>query len=307
MLQSDNFRASIYMLLAMGTFTIGDSITKFLLTEMNSGQYMLIRGFFATSMIGFLAWRHGALRNLSLEWMTVLRVLGEVVATITYIVSLGHLSQAFCSAVFQATPLVVTLGAAIFLKEKVGWRRWVSILVGFVGVIIIIRPGSAGAASLGAVGILLASVACAAMRDIATRRVPAHVPTFYLSTLTAGAIAVTGGVLTVPMGGWQPVGLLSIAALLGAAVLLLIGYHFIILAMREGEVSFVSPFRYSSLLWAIGLSIAIFGEAPDAYTIAGSVLVVGSGIYMVYRENALKKREKNKSTLASIPTGLGPK
>jgi drug/metabolite transporter (DMT)-like permease len=90
-------------------------------------------------------------------------------------------------------------------------------------------------------------------------------------------------------------------------VLLLIGYHFIILAMREGEVSFVSPFRYSSLLWAIGLSIAVFGEAPDSYTIIGSVMVVGSGIYMVYRENALKKREKNKSTLASIPTGLGPK
>jgi drug/metabolite transporter (DMT)-like permease len=278
------------MLLAMGVFTIGDSITKFLLTEMNSGQYMLIRGVFATLMIGFLAWRHGALRKLSLERMTVLRVLGEVVATVTYIVSLGHLSQAFCSAVFQATPLVVTLGAAIFLKEKVGWRRWACILMGFVGVLIIIRPGSAGAASFAAVAVLLASVGFAALRDIATRRVPAHVPTLYLSTLTAGAIAITGGVLTVPMGGWQPIGLIPVAAMLCAAVLLLIGYHFIILAMREGEVSFVSPFRYSSLLWAIGLS-----------------MVVGSGIYMVYRENALKKREKNKSTLASIPTGLGPK
>lgn len=128
------------MLLAMGTFTIGDTITKYLLTEMNSGQYMLIRGIFATVLIGLLAWRHGALRNLSLEKMTILRVVGEVVATITYIYSLGHLSQAFCSAVFQATPLVVTLGAALFLKEKVGWRRWSCILVGLVGVLIIIRP-----------------------------------------------------------------------------------------------------------------------------------------------------------------------
>ncbi len=91
-----------------------------------------------------------------------------------------------------------------------------------------------------------------------------------------------------------------------AAVLLLVGYHFIILAMREGEVSFVSPFRYSSLLWAIGLSTLIFGEAPDIYTIIGSVLVVGSGVYMVYRENVLKKRERNKSTLATIPTGVEP-
>ncbi|MFQ0813711.1 hypothetical protein AVM02_00200 [Brucella anthropi] len=294
------------MLLAMGTFTIGDTITKYLLTEMNSGQYMLIRGLFATVLIGFLAWRRGALRNLSLEKMTILRVVGEVVATVTYIYSLGHLSQAFCSAVFQATPLVVTLGAALFLKEKVGWRRWSCILVGLVGVLIIIRPGTDGAASFTAIVVLLASVGFAATRDIATRRVPAHVPTLYLSTLTAGAIMLTGGALTAPMGGWQPVGIVAVGAMAIAAVLLLVGYHFIILAMREGEVSFVSPFRYSSLLWAIGLSTLIFGEAPDIYTIAGSILVVGSGVYMVYRENVLKKRERNKSTLATIPTGVEP-
>src|SRR5690606_35019365 len=152
------------MLLAMGTFTIGDTITKYLLSGMNSGQYMLLRGVFATVLIGLLAWRHGALRSLSLEKMTVLRVVGEVIATITYIYSLGHLSQAFCSAVFQATPLVVTLGAALFLKEKVGWRRWSCVLVGFVGVLIIIRPGMNDSASLAAVAVLLASVCFAATR-----------------------------------------------------------------------------------------------------------------------------------------------
>ncbi len=304
--QSANFRASIFMLLAMGTFTIGDTITKYLLTEMNSGQYMLIRGIFATLLIGFLAWRHGALRNLKIEKMTALRVAGEVVATVTYIYSLGQLSQAFCSAVFQATPLVVTLGAALFLKEQVGWRRWSCIFIGFIGVLIIIRPGTDGAASVLNVAILLASVGFAALRDIATRRVPAHVPTLYLSTLTAAAITLTGGALTVPMGGWQPIGFMPVAIIAIAAVLLLVGYHFIILAMREGEVSFVSPFRYSSLLWAIGLSTVVFAEAPDIYTIAGSVLVVGSGVYMVYRENALKKRKRSKSTLATTPTGMEP-
>jgi drug/metabolite transporter (DMT)-like permease len=108
------------------------------------------------------------------------------------------------------------------------------------------------------------------------------------------------------MGGWQSLGITAVGAMAIAAVLLLVGYHFIILAMREGEVSFVSPFRYSSLLWAIGLSTLIFGEAPDMHTIFGSVLVVGSGVYMVYRENVLKKRERNKSTLATIPTGVEP-
>ena len=304
--QSANFRASLFMLLAMGTFTIGDTITKYILSEMNSGQYMLLRGIFATVLIGMLAWRHGALRGLTLEKMTILRIAGEVFATITYIYSLGHLSQAFCSAVFQATPLVVTLGAALFLKEKVGWRRWSCILAGLAGVLIIIRPGTDGAASLAAVAVLLASVGFTAMRDIATRRVPTHVPTLYLSTLTSIAITVTGGALIVPMGGWQPVSIVAVGIIAIAAALLLIGYHFIILAMREGEVSFVSPFRYSGLLWAIGLSTVVFGEAPDIYTIAGSILVVGSGIYMVYRENVLKKHERNKSTLATTPTGVAP-
>lgn len=212
------------MLLAMGTFTIGDTMTKYLLTQMNSGQYMFIRGIFATIAIGLLAWRNGALRNLSMELMTVVRVLGEVLATVTYIFSLGHLSQAFCSAVFQATPLVVTLGAVLFLNEKVGWRRWMCISFGLVGVIIIIRPGTDSSASLAAVGILLSSVCFAAMRDIATRRVPAHVPTLYLSTLTAGAIALTGGGLIQPMGGWQPVGVVPVLIMALAAGLLLIDH-----------------------------------------------------------------------------------
>ncbi len=154
----------------------------------------------------------------------------------------------------------MTLGAALFLKEKVGWRRWSCILIGLVGVLIIIRPGTDGAASLVAVVVLLASVGFAATRDIATRRVPAHVPTLYLSTLTSIAITLTGGALTVPMGGWQPVGITAVGAMAIAAVLLLVGYHFIILAMREGEVSFVSPFRYSSLLWAIGLSTLVLAK-----------------------------------------------
>lgn len=285
------------MLLAMGTFTIGDTMTKYLLTQMNSGQYMFVRGIFATIAIGVLAWRNGALRNLSMDLMTVLRVIGEVLATVTYIYSLGHLSQAFCSAVFQATPLVVTLGAVLFLNEKVGWRRWMCISVGLIGVIIIIRPGADSSISLAAVGILLSSVCFAAMRDIATRRVPAHVPTLYLSTLTAAAIAITGGALIEPMGGWEPISIMPIVIMAIAAGLLLVGYHFIIMAMREGEISFVSPFRYSSLLWAIMLSTVVFNEAPDSYTIAGSVLVVGSGIYMVYRENIRKKRDQKKRAL----------
>ncbi len=289
---SANFRASLFMLLAMGLFTIGDSITKYLSEEMNSGQYMLVRGIFATAAIGFFALRHGALRKVPLlEKMTLLRVLGEVVATVTYIYVLSRLSQAFCSAVFQSTPILVTLCAALFLGEKVGWRRWTSILVGLMGVLIIIRPGENPNADFASLGVLLASIAFTVLRDLATRRVPAHVPSLYISVLTAAAIAITGGVLVEPMGGWQPMCLGAVVAMATAAVLLVIGNQCIILAMREGEVSFVVPFRYSSLLWAICTSMIVFGQAPDHYTLAGSVLVVGSGVYMIYRENRQKRKQ----------------
>lgn len=303
---SSNFRASIFMMLSMGIFTIGDSITKILATEMSSGQYMLIRGVFATSIIAGLAWYHDALNDLRLDRMTLLRVVSEVVATVTYIYALGELSQAFTSAVFQATPLVVTLGAALFLGEKVGWRRWSCVLAGMVGVLIIIRPGGNETVRFASIAILLLSVLAAATRDVATRRIPARVPTLYLSALTSAAITVVGAGLTLPMGGFVDMSWTTLGLCLAAAIMLLIGYHFIILAMREGDVSFVSPFRYTSLLWAILLSILIFGEWPDWMTIVGSVIVVSSGVFMVYRENALNKRRRHLSTLASIPTGVEP-
>ncbi|MFC4623865.1 DMT family transporter [Daeguia caeni] len=303
---SANFRASVYMLLAMGTFTFGDSITKYLSEEMGVGQYIFLRGLFATTLIGLFALKKGALFHPSLDGKTIIRVLSEVFASVSYIYSLAHLSQAFCSAVFQANPLVVTLGAALFLREKVGWRRWLCIIIGLMGVLIIIRPGASGSESLLAITILLASIIFAASRDLVTRQISPQVPALYISTLTAAVITITGAILIKPMGGWQPLSLTAIAITAIAALLLIVGYHFIILAMREGEVSFVSPFRYSSLLWAMILSTLVFQQAPDFYTIVGALIIVASGIYMVYRESVLKKMAEAKSTLATIPTGVDP-
>lgn len=304
--KSANVRAAIFMLLAMATFTIGDTITKYVVRDIGSVQYMLVRGVMASLIIGFIAWRSGALRQPSFDLMTILRVLGEVLATITYIYSLAHLSQVFCSAVFQSTPLLVTMAAALFLGEKVGWRRWTCIGIGFIGVLIILRPGTDGAISGWPIIVLLSSIGFAVLRDITTRRVPAHVSGLYLSFITAIAITITGGAMLPSSGGWQPTSPGNFALMLIAASLLLVGYHFIILAMREGEVSFVAPFRYSSLLWATLLSTVVFNQAPDIYTVIGSTLVVGSGIFMVYREHVLRKRSDQRSTLAATPTGVEP-
>lgn len=305
MLAPSNIRAAVFMMLAMGLFTIGDSITKLLSDQMNSGQYMFMRGAFATLIIGAYAYRKGSLKHIPYDRMTTLRVAGELVATTSYIYVLSLVSQAFASAVFQATPILVTLAAALFLSEKVGWRRWLCIFAGLIGVMVILNPAGNNQVTLLSFSVLLVSMIAAVIRDIATRRVPSHIPTLYISTLTSLVITLAGAVLFYPLGGWQSMNLYSVSLCLLAAILLLLGYNFIIIAMREGEISFVSPFRYTSLIWAIVLSVIIFSDIPSLSTIIGAVIVISSGIYMVYRESVLNKRLKQRSTLATTPTGVG--
>lgn len=298
---SPNVRSCIFMMLAMASFTVNDSITKYLSESMNTGQIMLLRGLLATTVILLIARQRKALIPVgrALHPMILLRAFGEMGATVIYLIALAHLPLAFTSAVFQSVPLAVTMCAALFLKEAVGWRRWLAITIGFIGVLIIVRPGTDGINPYALM--LLVGVGFTACRDLATRRVPDVIPTLMISALTSSAITLTGAGLVVPMGGWSPIGWGEIGLLVIASLLLLIGYHFIILAMREGEISFVSPFRYTSLLWSILLGIVIFGDVPGPATILGSIIVVSSGIYTLYRESVVARRGRAASSAAKPP------
>ncbi len=290
------------MAIAMAGFTMNDALTKMASGDVNMGQVMLIRGVFATSMIALIAWQQGALRHARqvLHPMVAVRVASEVGGTVCFLVALAHLPIANVSAVLQALPLAVTMGAALVLGEPVGWRRWLSIATGFVGVLIIVRPGfdSFSVYSLWALG----CVAFCAVRDIATKRVPKEIPSFLVSTATAAAVTLSGAVLVAPMGGWTPMPGATVAMLFGASVLLIIGYQTIVMAMRTGEISFVAPFRYTALLWAILLGYVIFADVPDLAMIAGSVVIVASGLYMLYRERIVGRRP----VAESMAPGMGP-
>lgn len=272
------------MALAMFGFTANDAITKGLTDDLNLGQIMFVRGAFATVLIALLAWQRGALRqpSLALNPLLALRAGCELVATLFFLAALAYMPIANISAVLQALPLAVTMGAALFFSEPVGWRRWLAILVGFVGVLIIVRPGLEGfnAYSLSALG----CVVFAAARDLFTRRIPDAVPSLLISSATSLLVTIFGGILVVPLGGWAPIDLAETGMLAAAAVLLMIGYQFIILAMRTGEIAFVAPYRYTALLWAVLFGMLIFGEWPDAAILTGASLVVGSGLYTLYRE-----------------------
>lgn len=272
------------MTVSMAGFTLSDAITKFLFDFMNMGELMLVRGVIATALVAMLGWSRGAFDKPAalLHPLIALRVFGEAAATLTFFIGLAAMPLPNVSAIMQALPLAVTAGAAIVYAEPVGWRRWSAVGVGFLGVLLIVRPGTEGFSSASLW--ILACVFFCVVRDLATKRIPEEIPTLAVSTLTAAAVTAIGAVMILPLGGWRPIepGHLGLIAI--AAVLLLFGYQFIIMAMRRGDISFVAPFRYTALVWALFLGWLVFSVIPDTMTLTGSAIVVGSGLYMLWRE-----------------------
>ena len=289
-MSSVNIRGALFMTASMAGYVFNDALMKSLAADMSMGQAIFLRGIFASLLIVALAKRTGTWRPLSvaLQPMPLLRTGCEVLATILFLTALVYVQFAIASAILQALPLAVTLGAALFLREGVGWRRWLAILAGFLGVLVIIQPGFSGYSPY-AVLIVLA-VVCAAARDLATRVAPADIPSLFLAAITAPAVAVAGLGMWIWDGSIAPVTAVHLVKLLAASVFILIGYGFIVMAMREGDIAFIAPFRYTSLLWAILLGVVVFGEHPDWLTILGSAMVVATGLYTLYREHRMASR-----------------
>ena len=299
MFTSDNQRASLFMVLSMAAFTMNDTITKFASESMNVGQVIFIRGIFATLLIMLLAWQQKVLSYAKgfRHPMVWLRMAGEIGGTVTYLIALAHLPLPNVAAIFQALPLAVTMGAALFFGEGVGWRRWLAIAIGFCGTLVIVRPGTDGFSAFSL--LVLLCVAFCAVRDLATKRIPIEIPTLLVTAVMATCITLCGLVLIVPMGGWTPVAP-GLVGLLGAcACFMLVGYIFIIKAMRTGEVSAVAPFRYTTLLWAFALGFLVFGNVPDLFMIAGGTIIVGSGLYTLYRERKVSRQRTAAESIVS--------
>lgn len=294
------------MALAMSGFIINDVIVKTLSNEINAGQVMFVRGLMMVALLAALIIYKK--QRITVRQATsvpmLLRVVLEAVATTFFLIGFSNLPVANASAIMQSLPLVVTLGAFLFLNEPVGWRRVSAILIGFAGVLIIIRPGLDGFNIYSLV--MLVVVVLAAGRDIVTRMLDKNISPFYVSLLAAAAVTLLGAALIVPFGGWQPMTIKTLGTLIIAAGFLFVGYHFIVLAMRDGDIATVAPFRYAALLWAILLGYLIFDDLPDFWTIIGSIIVVGSGLYAIFREHQRNRSVQAISKSATqIPGGRG--
>jgi drug/metabolite transporter (DMT)-like permease len=221
------------------------------------------------------------LTRAALHPAVCLRNLGEVVGTLAYITALASVPLATVSAVLQAMPLAVTLGAALFMGERVGWRRWTAIAMGFCGVLVVIRPGADGFSP--ATLWVVVTVFALALRDLASRRIPASSNDAQVSTWGLAAVTLLGAALLTHDPAIAP-DRLQLLQLTGLLVFGTAGYWAIIAATRTGDVSVVSPFRYARLVFAVIIGAAIFAEPPDAFTLIGSAIIIGSGLYTFARQ-----------------------
>ncbi|MDP3961002.1 MAG: DMT family transporter [Pseudorhodobacter sp.] len=286
---SDNLRGALYMNIAMLAFTLNDSCMKAVTQTMPLFQAITLRGAISVAALVAIAAMMGGLRlrhDRRDGVVIVVRSLAEVGGTLFFLLALMHMPLANLSAIMQSLPLAVTLTAALVLGDPVGWRRLLAIAIGFVGVLIIIRPGTDGFDRWSVMG--LASVACVVVRDLATWRLSRAVPSVMVA-IWAGASVLVMGLAGLGVSGWQPVSGREAGLIAGAAANLIVGYLFVVMVMRVGDISFVAPFRYMALLWAIVLGWLMFSNLPDGLTLVGAGIVVATGIFTFLRERQLAR------------------
>ncbi|WP_430465533.1 DMT family transporter [Tabrizicola sp.] len=280
---TDNHRGSLYMVTAMAGFAVEDMLIKSAARAMPLGQVLALMGALGILWFGLLSRRAAepvfpaALRSRTM----VLRSSFELMGRLFYSLAIALIPLSVASAILQATPLVVVAGAALIFGERVGLWRWALTIIGFSGVLVILRPGLEGfdALSLLAVAGLLGF----AGRDLATRAAPPALSNAQLGTSGFAVLGVAGLVILAVQGGPILPDAVTMAMALGAAGFGILGYSYLTRAMRTGEVSAVTPFRYSRLVFAMILGVVLFAERPDMATLIGSAMIVGCGILILTR------------------------
>ena len=286
-LAAGNMRGIAAMLVSMVCFVLNDTLVKLASADLPLGELIFIRGLMASLAILLLAKAFGALpspRRLLLPAVG-LRLVGELGSTLFYLLALVSMQIANVTAILQAVPLAATVGAALFLGEPVGWRRWLAVSAGLVGVLLIVRPGLEG--FNGASMFALVSILFIVLRDLSTRRIPTAVHTLALTAVTAVTVTLMG-LAMMPFAELKLPSGYDLLLLAAAAVLLNAGYYFIVIAMRTGEMAVIAPFRYSIVIWALLIGFVVWGDIPALPAIAGIVIVSVAGIYTFFRERAVK-------------------
>jgi drug/metabolite transporter (DMT)-like permease len=283
---SGNLAGILAMVASSAFFIINDVLVKIAGADLPVGEILFIRGAMAVVLVAAFAFATGAFRiTRSLAtWPLAVRTAGEIGATCCFVFGLMHMPIAETFAITQFGPLLLTAASAVFLGERVGWRRWSAAVAGLAGVLMILSPGSEAFSWYALLP--MASVFFGVVRDLATRRMAAEVPSVMLAVVTAGCVMLAG-LAQAPFQDWRAAATESILELLAAAAFLAAGYVSVIFAVRSGELSAIAPFRYSSILFAIIAGLLVWGEMPDAIALTGMGIVTAAGLYTFMRERKL--------------------
>ncbi len=285
----ENLRGILFMILAMAGFAFEDLFIKTLSAHLPVSEIILILG--STGSIIFLIiallQRAPIIHKDLLNRHVVTRTVFELFGALFFVIAIALTPLSSASAILQITPLLVTIGAAVFFRENVGWRRWTAVLIGFIGVLLILRPGFGGFMPASIFALLGAMFL--AGRDLATRAMEVKLPSVTIALYAFLAFGISG-IFIMPFNSAM-IALTStdIMYFIGASVFGVIAYYSLVIASRIGEMSVISPFRYSRIVFAMLLSILVLKENPDSLTLIGATIIVVSGLYTFLRENVLKQ------------------
>ena len=281
------------MMMSMACFAVEDTFIKLLSARLPATQILFSIGFGGAliTLVLAIVLNVNLADKILLNKHVISRTIADLFGALSFTSAMVLIPMSLLASILQATPLFVTLGAAILLGEKVGWRRWSAIFIGFLGVIIILQPGYGSFQLASLLG--LAAVLCLALRDVVTRDMATEIPTLTVTFYACLAMG-SAGFIAYPFFG-PPIMPTTYEAiiLICAAIIGLAGYFLLVLATRKGDVSVIAPFRYSRLLFSLGLASLILGEKLTLPILLGGLLVVSSGIYTFGRERRLVKIQKS--------------
>ena len=291
----DNMRGIMLMVLGMVGFAAEDMFIKLASAGLPVGEILVVLGFPGAVLFALLARARGV-DPFSKDFFhpaVVIRNVSEMVGSIGFVSALALIPLATATTILQAAPLFVTMGAALVLGENVGWRRWSAILVGFCGVVLVIRPGLEGFEPNVLWAVL--GVVALSIRDLASRKVPKSILSLQLAVWGFVAVGVTGLLMLAVTGGAKMPSPAEAVYLTGALCIGAFAYWALTEATRVGEISVVTPFRYSRLLFSMVVGTLVFSEFPDGYTLIGACIIIATGLYTIMRE---RKRRREEAALA---------
>lgn len=271
-------------------FLINDTFNKIAGETLPLTEVVFLRGLMSIPFLLVLVLATGAQQHTTLLWNRgmFVRMVSEVIGTLLFLTAVIHIPIANANTILQIIPLAITAAGALLLGEAVGWRRWTAIVVGFIGVLVVVRPGLAGfdAYSFYAV----AAVVFITARDMSTRFIPAALPALLVAL--ASAVCVTSAAPVVGLAlretwVWPSAHQLGLAT--GAAVFLIAGHITAVDFMRHGDISVVAPFRYTVILWSMIVGYLVWRDVPDTLMILGTVIIAATGVYTFRRERNLAR------------------